>query len=73
MKIPSYDCFKFLEVFEITERRDGAIFKTKRTGKYIKAEQAPLLPKNFTAVSISTELMKQQFMELDVRNVSEFK
>lgn len=46
----------YREVFIITEYRDGCVFKTKTTGKYILGIQEQDLPKDHIAVSVSTKM-----------------
>ena len=74
MKIELYSfyAYKFVEVYTATYK-DGCVYHTQPTGLYIKAEQACDLPKGYVTGAVSTELLKQNVIELDVVDVSHFK
>lgn len=65
MKIPSYEAHNYVEVFEIVQWKEGTIYKTKSTGKYILIDNVSKLDKNkYTVAPISTKLLKQDTIEL---------
>lgn len=69
--IPSYDAFMYLEVWEITEWRDGLVYKTKSTGMYISYKDEQKLDKRkYTTSSISTRLLRQANIELELMEIS---
>lgn len=72
LTIPAWAAFEYAEVWKITEYRDGAIYKTKNTGKHIPAKRASQLPANYTAVSISTK-QEQKEIVLDILTNEELK
>lgn len=54
--IPSWKSYLYREVWLITEYRDGCVYKTKSTGKYILTIQEKDLPKDHTTSSVSTKV-----------------
>ena len=71
--VRSFKAFEYVEVWKITEYRDGFILHTKSTGKYIKESDAGELPKGFTTSNISTRLLAQEQFSIDVVPASYFK
>lgn len=63
--IPSYKSYQYKEVWKITEWKDGYIYKTEKTGKYIKTKRY-LNPHKYILASLSTDLTNQETIELDV-------
>lgn len=64
--IETFESFKYKQVWEVTEYRDGAIYKTKDTGKYILTVDIPKLPVGYIASSLSTKLMIGDYITLDL-------
>jgi hypothetical protein len=54
--IPAWKSFMYREVHIITAYKDGCIFRTKSTGKYILSTQEKDLPKDHIASSVSTKV-----------------
>lgn len=70
MLVKSYDAFNYLEVFKIVEMRDGLVYKTKTTGKYIRMHDAGKLdPKVYVTSSISTRLLRQDEFEIELMEI----
>jgi hypothetical protein len=54
--VPNYDLWRYRQVFKITERKDGAIFKTEDTKLSINASEAHKLPPGYVAVDFNIDL-----------------
>lgn len=54
--LPAWKSFLYREVHKILEYREGCIYKTESTGKYILAIQAPSLPREHITSSVSTKV-----------------
>ena len=63
VKFPGYESFLYVEVFEVTEWKNGAIYKTKPKG-FARATRNRQL--NEVYVPLSLVLMGQEFIELDL-------
>ena len=57
VKIQPYDTYKYDELHHITEWKDGRIYKTKTTGKFVPTGENPD-PKKYVLSSISTKLTR---------------
>ena len=55
VKIRPYDSYKYDELHHVTEWKDGMVYKTKPTGKFVPAGENPD-PKKYVLSSISTKL-----------------
>jgi hypothetical protein len=66
MKIKNYEVFDYLEVFKVTEFRAGTIYDAVSTGKYIHSKDAKFLPMNYIARSVSTKLLQQTEIEIEI-------
>ena len=67
IRIPSYRSSEYVQVYKILEFRDGCIFRSENTGKFIERDKATKLDKTkFTTTSILTELTKQDFIEMEM-------
>lgn len=65
--VKSYDLFNYLSVFEVVEWRGEFVYRTRDTGKFIRAcEQKKLDSKKYIAISISTKLLKMDEVELEL-------
>jgi hypothetical protein len=65
IKIPSYEAYKYNEVWEVTQASAGAMTQTRFTGKYIKVEDIIRLDAGkYLACSISLETQRQSEIEL---------
>lgn len=65
----------YREVFHITEMRDGCVYQTKSTGKYILVgnDITKLDSKKITLASVSTKLTQSlEPITLDIVPISEF-
>lgn len=56
MKIRCIDLHLYGEVHQVTAYRDGLIYDTKSTGKYIATKDRDKLPKDFFMSSVSSRL-----------------
>jgi hypothetical protein len=73
VKVKNYDAFKYMEVWIITEMRDGCVYKTRPTGKYVKSDWInPDINKYYLA-SLSTSLLRNDEFELELFEVSDEK
>lgn len=62
------EIFDYLEVFEITEWKDGCIFKTKRTDSYIHRNDVHHLNMNMFSVSApSTKVLRVEKQTIFIR------
>lgn len=69
IKLTSQNWYEYHEVWEVTEWRDGDIYKTKTTNKYIwKPKENWLDKQKYITSSISTRLLdimrKEGFVEV---------
>lgn len=62
--IPTWKSFAYNEVWEITEYRNGCIYKTKPTGKFVKSDED--VPDGYVKSSISTTLLHQDNITLEM-------
>ncbi len=72
-RIPGFKSFLYCEVWEIVKMKDGCVFKTTSTGRYIKSSQEAELNTKYVASSLSTSLSRQAFFEIDLVDVTYFK
>ena len=63
MQIESFKAYEWKELHEVTQYKDGGIFKTKNTGKHIHSSQR--VPKNHVAVAISTKLTIEPYVTIN--------
>lgn len=61
-----YDLCFYSQVYKITEWKDGAVFKTQTTGKWIRDEDIGKLPKGFIPTSPSMKMMREKTVEIEV-------
>jgi len=66
--IPTYKSYKYSEVWEITEWKDGCIYKTRNTRYCIEASlnKNPLNPDRYLLAPISTSQLKGDSLEIMV-------
>ncbi len=55
VKIPWFKTFQYVEVFKITEIKDGCIYKTETTNQY--ALSNTVLPEDYIGVTVSNKSM----------------
>ena len=63
VKIPTWKSFQYVEVFKILEMRDDCVYRTESLG-FAKADRAKKDDEIYA--SISTFLLKEDFVELDL-------
>lgn len=63
VSFPSYRSYEYVEVFKVTERRDGAIYKTKSIGY---AHRDRVKAEDEVYASLPMHLLKQRDIELEV-------
>jgi len=64
VKINNYESFRYCELYEITEWRDGCIWRAEPVG-FIRAEDECKIDRNkYTTSSLSTDLHKNPTIEL---------
>jgi len=51
LKVEAYESYEWRELHEITQMKDGCIYRTRKTGFHIKAND--IVPEGFKAVTIS--------------------
>lgn len=65
--VKSIDLYRYREVWLITAWRDGMVFKTKPTGKFILATDEDKIDRTkYVLSSCSTSLLKQNTVELEM-------
>ena len=64
--IPGWRGFQWCEVWEITEMKEGMVFKTKTTNTFIREKDKDSLPKGFLASPLSTNLTAQDEITLTI-------
>lgn len=65
--IPSYNSYLYSEVWEVLERRDGCVYKTKTTGRYIHDMDIHRLDaQKYTTSPISTSITKHPLVTLEL-------
>lgn len=68
--IRGMDAFAYREVFEILEWKNGHVYKTRRTGQFIKTENADKLDRNkYTVSALSTNLSRLDEFEIPIFQV----
>ncbi len=74
VKIKSYASIFYAPVWEVTERKDGEIYKTRETGLVITQADAEKLKGNqrWITSSFSTKLTKNPEFEINVVPVAHF-
>lgn len=70
IRVKGYDLYKYREVWEVLERREGAIYKTRSTGKFISEDkEAELDTQKYVTAPCSTRLMMQEEVELNLFSI----
>ena len=68
--IPTHLSFQFLEVWRIVERRDGCVFKTVKTGLFVR--DGTILPSDYITCPLSTDLCKKERITIKVAEALDF-
>ena len=63
MKIPTYDAYKWYELWKVVEIKDGCVYKTENTGYHIQSD-APV-PVGYITTPISTSKLKGDEVEIN--------
>lgn len=67
IKIPSYECCNYQEVWEVLASKAGAMAETRFTGKYIRVEDVSKLDASkYLACSINTTTQRQESVEMEL-------
>jgi hypothetical protein len=72
MLVNSYDAYKYVEVVKILQMKEGAVYRTKPTGKFVLSADSYQLPKGYSTTSISTSLLRKPKFELDIVSTTYF-
>ena len=72
--IPSYQSYKYKEVWRILSFKDGCPWDLENTNKYIKVKgfNNPLDRKKYSLASVSTHLLEDDNLTIDVEPLSFF-
>lgn len=79
LKINGYEAFKYVEIFEILEYKNGEVYKTKATGKFATDSDGKRIAKIldgynpiYAVAPISSSMAMKEKLEIKVYDYEEF-